>query len=244
MATVGERLLGLGSPDDLLEWVKGAGADEEALWKSCPRGDWLVCLEMAKRVGTSRRGAHLLACVAASVRELIHKHCSEVREAGEALSRAEAWSRGKAAPDACDQAAVALRKMIEKSRPEGDQLGSALASCLACDSARALAAAAGALGAVPPSEEEQVSWNKGGAETLRLAFQKTATMELTSALYFAVTSVVFAGVERVKPDDVAERLQPERFASLMRACADELRQRLEHPESLPPPPSRPWWKFW
>lgn len=244
MDSVVERLQGLGSPEDLLEWVKGAGVDENALWKSCPRGDWLVCIEMAKRVETSRQGTHLLACVAASVRGLVQQHCAEVHEAGEAMAKAEAWSSGKAAPDACDRAAVALRKLIEKNRPEGEQPGTALAGCLACDAARALAAAAGALGTVPPPDEEQVSWNKGGAEALRLAFQKTATLELASSIYFAVTSVVFAGVDRVRPDDVAERLQPERFASLMKACADELRQRLEHPETLPPAPARPWWKFW
>ena len=128
-----ETLRALRASDEAQEWAD-ARADESAydLWRSCPRGDWLLWL--ATEAGVDRRQITLAACACARlVLDLVPDGEERPRLAIEA---AEGWARGEV-----------LIEAVESANADAYAAASAAAAAYANAAAAATAAAASATAA-------------------------------------------------------------------------------------------------
>jgi hypothetical protein len=77
-----------GANNDFVEWARPFGADVGALWRACPRGDWLLAL--AARLRAPTRALVLAACGCA---ETALDHVPpEHGEVGDRLAELRAWA--------------------------------------------------------------------------------------------------------------------------------------------------------
>ncbi|MEC7519040.1 MAG: hypothetical protein VYE22_04195 [Myxococcota bacterium] len=142
--TVAEWLKGEGAHHDLVEWASAHGDDWDALWRACPRGDWL--LGIAARRGVDRRALVEAACACAA---LAFDHLPEAETRPQAaVEAARAWVAG-----ADDEAARARASADVDAAIEGapdPAVAAAATAALAClgaidDPSEAATAAASAI---------------------------------------------------------------------------------------------------
>lgn len=108
--TVARWLEAAGAQRDLVQWAEAYGSDWQALWRACPRGDWLLAI--AARRGTARE-AILRAARAVATLALDHAEGEEraMLEAALAVPSADAAdvveARAARSVDPAHQAALA-----------------------------------------------------------------------------------------------------------------------------------------
>ncbi len=102
-----------------LRWIESLPDDTpEELWRTCPRGDWLLWL--ATELQIRRQALVLAACACARLALPIVSVPEEREEATRALETAEKWTRGEATQDEVQTAADAVNSLYYASGDESD----------------------------------------------------------------------------------------------------------------------------
>jgi hypothetical protein len=131
-------LVRAGAQHDFVEWSAAFGADVEALWDACPRGDWALAL--AARLGVER--SSLLLAAARCARLALPYATDGDALAERCLDQLEAYASGAAAPP--DAALHALLMQAHAKAQDAAHAEALLAIASALDAQQTPAAAAGA----------------------------------------------------------------------------------------------------
>lgn len=100
-----------GAQNDFVEWARPFGADVGALWRACPRGDWLLALATRLRAPTRTLVLAACGCAEAALDHVPPEHA----EVGDRLGELRAWAES-ALPALTVERIESVRGQLEAAR--------------------------------------------------------------------------------------------------------------------------------
>jgi hypothetical protein len=100
-----------GAHNDFVEWARPFGADVGALWRACPRGDWLLALATRLRAPTRTLVLAACGCAETAVEHVPPEHV----QVGDRLAELRAWA-ASALPPLTTEQIESMRTELEAAR--------------------------------------------------------------------------------------------------------------------------------